>query len=172
VLDGVAALLAGEAPAARAAAYGHAFAVRAALTSDLEPEDGLVFVEDVAEEVREAERRLGADHAVSDRLHALAGHLTDTPLDLQDRCAGAGPAADEAFPFAVAMFARNPALVDATLLSAINVGGAASAVGAMTGALLGARNGWSAFPPAWRDGLEEAERLAAEAAALLEALEV
>jgi ADP-ribosylglycohydrolase len=68
------------------------------------------------------------------------------------------------------MFARNPALVEATLLSAVNVGGAASAVGAMTGALLGAFNGWSAFPAEWREGLEDVERLEAEATALVDAL--
>lgn len=169
-LGRVAALLAEHPLAAKAAAYGLAFAVRVALTSDLEPEDGPVLLADVAEEVRAAEEALGAGAGVSARLRALAPHLDETPLDLQDRCNGTGDAADEAFPFAVAMFARNPALVEATLLSAVNVGGAASAVGAMTGALLGAFNGWSAFPAAWREGLEGVTRLEAEATALIDAL--
>src|SRR5690606_22668914 len=170
-LGWVAQVLSDRPPAARAAAYGHAFAVRVALVSALEPADGPVLLEDVAEEVRVAEAELGAGEAVSRRLHALALHLGETPLDLQDRCDGTGPAADEAFPFALAMFARNPTLVEATLLSAVNVGGAASAVGAMAGALLGANNGWGAFPPAWREGLEDVARLEAEAAVLLERLE-
>src|SRR5690606_8963604 len=124
-LGWVAQVLSDRPPAARAAAYGHAFAVRVALVSALEPADGPVLLEDVAEEVRVAEVELGAGDAVSRRLRALAPHLGETPLDLQDRCSGTGPTPDEAFPFALAMFARNPALVEATLLSAVNVGGAA-----------------------------------------------
>ncbi|MDX1419880.1 MAG: ADP-ribosylglycohydrolase family protein [Rubricoccaceae bacterium] len=166
----VAALLAERAALTRAAAYGHAFAVRVALVSALEPEDGRLVLEDVAEEVRAAEATFGAAGRVSDQLHALAGHLDETPLDLQDRCGGTGTAADEAFPFAAAMFVRNPLLVEATLLSAVNVGGASSAVGALVGALLGARNGWTAFPGAWREGLDEAPRLEAEAGAFVDAL--
>src|SRR5690606_18104721 len=89
-------------PAARAAAYGHAFAVRVALASALEPRDGPVLLEDVAEEVQAAEAELSAGDAVSRRLRALAPHLDETPLDLQDRCGGTGVAPDEAFPFALA----------------------------------------------------------------------
>jgi ADP-ribosylglycohydrolase len=119
---------------------------------------------EAGEEVAEASDR------VSSALRDLALYLDDTPLDLQDRCNGTGDRADEAFPFAVAMAAREPTLVEATLLSAVNVGGAAAAVGAMTGALLGAFNGWSAFPAEWRFGLEDAGRLLAEADALADAL--
>jgi ADP-ribosylglycohydrolase len=88
---------------------------------------------------------------------ALSDHLDDTPLDLHDRAGGTGDAPEHAFPFAVAMFAREPALVEATLLSAVNVGGAAAAVGSIAGALLGAFNGWSAFPDAWRVGLRDGD---------------
>ncbi len=156
----------------QAAAYGQAFAVHVVLGSVLEPEDGRLFVEDVAEEVEEAEDLLGGDRRVSARLHALASHLDETPLDLRDRVGGSGPAADEAFPFALAMFARNPALVEGTLLAAVNVGGDANTVGALVGALLGAHVGWAAFPDAWKAGLEESARLEGEAATLLGALDV
>jgi ADP-ribosylglycohydrolase len=155
---------------ALAAALGMAEAVRLALDAGPGTLDGTAFLADVRAVVAGFENESGAGTPVADRLAALAPHLDETPLDLQDRCNGTGAAADEAFPFAVAMFARNPALVEATLLSAVNVGGAASAVGAMVGALLGAFNGWRAFPAEWREGLEDVERLEVEAAALVHAL--
>jgi ADP-ribosyl-[dinitrogen reductase] hydrolase len=157
-------------PLGLAVASGQARAVALALTASPRGGGGVWFLEDVAVAVRVAEVMNEVEAGVSEQLLALSPHLDETPLDLQDRCNGTGLAADEAFPFAVAMFARNPALVEATLLSAVNVGGAASAVGAMTGALLGAFNGWSAFPQEWREGLEDVARLEAEAAALLDAL--
>ncbi|HEX8386543.1 MAG TPA: ADP-ribosylglycohydrolase family protein, partial [Rubricoccaceae bacterium] len=92
------------------------------------------------------------------------------PLDLQDACNGTGSAADEAFPFALAMVARGPELAEATLLSAVNVGGDAAAVGAMVGAMVGAIHGASVFPAAWLDGLEDGDAIRAEAEALSEAL--
>jgi ADP-ribosyl-[dinitrogen reductase] hydrolase len=157
-------------PPALAAAHGMARAVALALASGPAALDGPRFFEAVEGAVAWFEVEDGMGTPVSARLRALAPYLNETPLDLQDRCNGTGPAADEAFPFAVAMFARNPALVEATLLSAVNVGGAASAVGAMTGALLGACNGWGAFPAEWRERLEDAARLEAEAEALVDAL--
>ena len=68
------------------------------------------------------------------------------------------------------MVARAPDLLEPTLLSAINVGGDAAAVGAMTGALLGAIHGASAFPAEWTDALEDADAIRAEAEALADAL--
>lgn len=154
----------------KAAAYGQAFAVHVALVSALESQDGLLVVEDIAEEIEAAEAILGGDRRISDKLRVIAPHLDEVPLDLQDRLGGTGLAADEAFPFALAMFARNPSLVEGTLLSAVNVGGAAATVGALAGALLGAHVGWSAFPDDWREGVEEGDRLEDEARALLAAL--
>ncbi len=155
------------------AGAAQARAVAFALTADGGPDgalDPLRFFRAVVEAARTAEAVWEAHDYVSQRLQSLALYLDDTPLDLQDRCNGTSNAADEAFPFAVAMFARNPTLIEATLLSAVNVGGAASTVGAMTGALLGAFNGWSAFPAAWREGLEDVARLESEATALAHAL--
>ncbi|NNF58026.1 MAG: hypothetical protein HKN04_07265 [Rhodothermaceae bacterium] len=156
-------------PRSLAAGFGQAYAVRKALTN-VDGLDGPDLLGVLSRRVRQVEDEHGGDHAVSGRLGTLIPHLNEFPLDLQDRCNGTGSAADEAFPFAVAMFARNPGLVEATMLAAINVGGEASAIGAVTGALLGAYNGWSAFPAAWREELEDVGRLRAEALRLVEAL--
>ena len=152
-----------------AAGFGQAYAVGEALStpSDL---NGQGFLTKLRHRIQQAEDRHGGDPSVSGRLGTLIPHLDEFPLDLQDRCNGTGSAADEAFPFAVAMFARNPDLVEATMLAAINVGGDASAIGAITGALLGSYNGWSAFPAAWREGLEDVGQLRGEALRLIEAL--
>ena len=56
------------------------------------------------------------------------------------------------------------------LLPTINVGGAASTVGALLGSLLGALHGWTAFPTAWREGLEDTARLEAQATTFLASL--
>lgn len=152
-------------PAALAAGFGQAFAVRAALGASVETFEATDFWADLMEVTGWAEGRLGGDTRVSTRLHQLAGHLDEFPLDLRDLCDGVGVRADEAWPFAVAMFARAPHLIENTLLSAINVGGDADTTGAMLGALLGALHGWAAFPDEWREGLEAREELEAQAAA-------
>lgn len=163
-------------PASLAAGFGQAFAVRQALRLTPDAFDRAAFWKALCAMTAWAEERLAQeageepDPRVSDRLRRLTDHLRDFPLDLQDLCDGTGTYADEAWPFAAAMFARNPGLLEATLLSAINVGGDADTVGAMTGALLGALHGWSAFPQEWRDGLEQVETLEAEAAAFADAV--
>jgi ADP-ribosylglycohydrolase len=153
-----------------AAAVGQAVAVRYLLDRTPDALDGPAFFRTVTEQTRQAEERIGGGRTVSDRLRSLAGNLDDFPLDLQDLCDGTGSAADEAWPFAVAMVARNPVLLEATILPAINVGGAASVIGACVGALVGALHGWATFPPAWREGLEDVEQLEAEANAFATAL--
>lgn len=150
-------------PAARAAAFGQLHALVLLLGASRETFDGRAFVEDVAGATAWAEARLGADDACSRRLARLAHHLADLPLDLQDRCDGTGFQPDQAWPFAVAMFARNPDLVEGTILSAINVGGDAATIGACTGALIGALHGREAFPTAWRAQVEGRARLEAVA---------
>ncbi len=155
---------------ALAAAVGQAFAVQYLLAAAPGSLDGPAFFHTVTEATAQAEAKLGSSRVVSDRLRLLAGHLDAFPLDLQDLCGGTSVAADEAWPFAVAMVARNPTLLEATLLPAVNVGGAASTVGSLVGALVGALHGWAAFPAAWREGLEGRARLEAEAAAFAESL--
>ena len=168
-------------PAALAAALGQAWAVRWACRHDGDVRfDRAAFWSALTEATHAAETHLadvlpgladGPDRRVSARLQALTGQLRAVPLDLRDACGGVGVAADEAWPFAVAMFARNAPVLEGSLLSAINVGGDADTVGAMLGALLGALHGWTAFPAEWKDGLEQAGRLATEADAFLKTLE-
>ena len=158
-------------PASVAAGVGQAFAIRAALRATPELFSGEAFWGELVATTEWAEARLGgSSQDVSRRLRQLTNHLDDFPLDLQDRCNGTGVLADEAWPFAAAMFARDPELIEATLLSTINVGGDADTTGAMTGALLGALHGWSAFPDTWREGLEDVHRLEQEAEAFAKTL--
>lgn len=158
-------------PAALAVGFGQAFAVKETLHHPEATLDRDAFWQQLIEVVTWAEHRLGAgDHRVSERLRLLTNNLRDFPLDLQDLCNGTGSAADESWPFAVAMFVRNPGLIEATLLSSINVGGDANTVGAMVGALLGALHGWAAFPEDWKEGLEQREMLEAKTRAFVEAL--
>ena len=158
-------------PDALVAAYAQADAARRALAEAPDALDGAAFIRQSAEAARHAEADIeGATDAVSSRLENLAPHLDDFPLDLQDRCDGTGPAAHEAFPFALAMTARGPGLAEASLLAAINVGGDANTVGAVAGALLGALNGARAFPDEWREGVEDGTRMARIADRLAEAV--
>ncbi len=157
-------------PAAHVAAAAQVAALRTCLGKDPDALAGPEIVAAARSAAVDGEKLLGTDDRVSARLGRVAGRLDDYPLDLQDVCAGTGSAADEAFPFAVAMVARSPALVESTLLAAVNVGGDASAVGACVGALLGAIHGLDPFPDAWLDALEDADVLRAEAEALVDAL--
>lgn len=161
----------GRDASARAAAFGQAFAVQRLLDAEASGLDGPAFFAEVIDATAWAEDQLGgAPPSPAARLRSLTDYLDEFPLDLQDRCDGTEAAADEAWPFAVAMVARNPLLLESTVLPAINVGGAASAIGACVGALVGALHGWAAFPAEWHEGLEDAKRLEAEASAFAEAV--
>jgi len=156
-------------PAALAAGWGQATAVRALLRLDgPEAFDREVFWGDLIETTAWAEDRLGEDHRVTDRLRSLDGIIDSFPLDLRDACDGVTVQADEAWPFACAMVARRPHLLENTLLSGINVGGDADTTGAMMGAMLGALHGWQAVPAEWKEGLEASDRLRGEAEAFVE----
>lgn len=146
-------------PTALVGALAQVFAIQKALESASSRIDGKGYLLDVAESVEPAEERLQTTATFSRKLVRLANHLNDFPLDLQDQSGGTGPAVEKAVPFALAMVARGPFLPEATLLSAVNVGGASSAVGAICGALLGAFNGVDAFPEAWISGLEATDKL-------------
>ncbi|HYE57162.1 MAG TPA: ADP-ribosylglycohydrolase family protein, partial [Rhodothermales bacterium] len=136
-------------PARAAAHVQHRTLQRLSHTSP-ETFDTDAFWETLRWDTHAAEGAFGSDGRLAARLDALTGHLHLFPLDLQDLCNGTGDAPDEAWPFALAMFARGPQLVEATLLSAINVGGAAHVVGALVGSLLGALHGAQPRPPsAW-----------------------
>ncbi len=157
-------------PVAHVAATAQIAAIRTCLGKDPDGLAGPDILAAARTAAREAERLLGADDRVSARLAALEGALDSFPLDLQDLCDGTGSAADEAVPFAIAMVARSPALVESTMLSAVNVGGDAAAVGACVGALLGALHGVGAFPPDWLAMVEDADAIRSETEAVIEAL--
>jgi ADP-ribosylglycohydrolase len=157
-------------PAALAAGWGQVVAVRHMARTNMEAFDREGFWEELIDAVSDAEARLEGAPRVSRRLRALADQLDAFPLDLRDACDGVGVRADEAWPFACAMVARRPHLVENTLLSGINVGGDADTTGGMMGALLGALHGVAAFPAEWKEELEAVERLEREATAFAESL--
>jgi ADP-ribosylglycohydrolase len=159
-------------PAALAAGWGQAWAVRTLATTSVDTFDRATFWDGLVEQTAWAEDALDGPSAVSDRLRRLRddGEIDSFPLDVRDACDGVSVRADEAWPFACAMVARRPRLLENTLLSGINVGGDADTTGAMMGAMLGALHGWSAFPAEWKEGLEDASRLAREAHSFADAL--
>ena len=158
-------------PVALVAGWGQAAAVQFLLRTTVEELEREAFWTHLIDAITWAEAELEANDRVSARLRDLHGHLDAFPLDLRDRCDGVTVRADEAWPFACAMVARRPHLLENTLLSGINVGGDADTTGAMMGAQLGALHGWSAFPDEWHEGLEDGVRLEAEADAFVDALD-
>jgi ADP-ribosyl-[dinitrogen reductase] hydrolase len=153
-------------PISLVAAACHARAIRFAAEADVESFERAAFWSALLETAIRAEEAFDEPAgAISGRLRTLEPHLDEWPLDLLDVCDGASLYADESWPFAAAMFARAPQLVEATLLSTINCGGDADTTGAFTGALLGALHGVSAFPGEWLTHLERSDalRMAAEA---------
>ncbi len=116
----------------------------------------------------------GAPSSLASPLSTRLDRLTDSrdafPLDLYDDCHGGMDAetggSERAWLFATAMFARNPILIEATLLSAINAGGEAATAGALVGSLMGALHGAEAFPAEWHSGLSAYREIHAVAARL------
>lgn len=158
-------------PCSLVAGIGQAFAVREAALGSVGALDGRSFFDRVLEKTEWAERQFDLkDTRNGDRLRQLTGHLKEYPLDLAEICEGTGISAHESWPYAVAMVARAPHLLEATLLSGVNVGGDADTTGAMMGAILGALHGWNAFPEEWQLDLESADELLAQADRLAERL--
>ncbi|MFP4228830.1 MAG: ADP-ribosylglycohydrolase family protein [Salinivenus sp.] len=157
-------------PVALVAGWGQVAAVRHLLTRTLDSFDQTEFWAMLLGATTDAEAQLGAEPRVSDRLRRLEEQLDAFPLDLRDACDGVSVRAEDAWPFACAMVARRPQLLENTLLSGINVGGDADTTGAMMGALLGALHGWEAFPAEWKEGLEAVDRLQSEARAFADVL--
>lgn len=143
-----------EKPETLVAAFGQARLVHDIMQGTKRMENGEQILSDLAEGLIQAESMFDADNSVSARISNLEHHLDAFPLDLQDYCGGTGSAPDQAWPFAVAMFARDPFLVDAGMLSAVNVGGDAPTVGSCLGALFGALHGSRRFPESWLSPLE------------------
>jgi len=142
-------------PLCSVAAFGHLAALRYCMLNEPGSFFADRFWEDVTVAVRRAEEHFGSvEPRISNRLEALRGVLSEFPLDIADVCDGAGAAADEAWPFAIAMVARTSHLPEAAILSGINSCVDSDSVGAMTGSLIGALHGRAAFPAEWIEGLE------------------
>lgn len=75
---------------------------------------------------------------------------------------GTGIAAHTSVPVSIACFLAHPDDFAAALTTAISLGGDTDTIGAMTGALAGAYNGYSAIPETWRqvEGASELVTLA------------
>jgi ADP-ribosylglycohydrolase len=157
-------------PVSLCAGWGQAAAVRFVATQPTGGFDRDAFWTHLQQAVVWGEDQLQAEPHLSQRMDDLSSNLDRFPLDLGDACDGVGVRADESWPFACAMFARRPHLLENTLLSGINVGGDADTTGALMGSLLGALHGWAAFPDEWRAELEDVEDLKLYARALAQRL--
>jgi hypothetical protein len=104
-------------------------------------------------------RRLGAE------LPALL--LRRAPVTEMREALGNGSAAHEGAPFALGCFLSSPGDFPEAVLQAVNQGGDARAVGAMTGALCGAYVGASGIPGRFLDRLSQRGELEGAAEALL-----
>jgi poly(ADP-ribose) glycohydrolase ARH3 len=104
-------------------------------------------------------RRLGAE------LPALL--LRRAPVSEMREALGNGPAPPEGVPFALGCFLRSPGDFAEAVLQAVNQGGDARAVAAMTGALCGAYVGAAGIPGRFTERLPRRGELAEAAKALL-----
>jgi poly(ADP-ribose) glycohydrolase ARH3 len=131
-------------PVAIDAAVAQAGAVGAALDG-LDPFGGALAVA-ATREVR------GALEATAERVGSVL-----TPDALRESGSGVPPIADQSVAAAVVAGCRATSF-EAVVTAAIRAGGDTDTVGAMAGAIAGARFGASAIPSRWLDALEEGER--------------
>lgn len=131
-----------------------AWAVRA--DDDADPDDLLAEVDQVetASPLRET----------LDRLTSVS---TEAPPQEVAAVLGHGVAAAEAVPAALHAFLRHPRSFAGVLRDAIALGGDTDTIASMAGAVSGALLGAHAIPDAWRERLEDADRLVTLADALL-----
>lgn len=94
-------------------------------------------------------------------------HMGERGLNGMADVLGTGIAAHTSVPTALACFLANTASFGDSVKAAISLGGDTDTIGAMTGALAGARNGLSGIPENWQ-GVEGAGELIALADALSE----
>lgn len=94
-------------------------------------------------------------------------HIGDRPLDDVADVLGTGIAAHASVPTALACFLAHPDSFSDAVQAAISLGGDTDTIGAMTGALAGARHGYSAIPEPWR-AVEGSSRLMTIADSLLD----
>lgn len=96
-----------------------------------------------------------------------AFRMLDERADVRTLAAtlGTGVLAIESVPLALALFLRSRDS-ETAVLDAIRAGGDTDTIGAMVGALCGAMNGVSSFPPHWLAALEARDKILGLAAAL------
>lgn len=129
-------------PAAATAALATAVAVRLAARSDGDPAGWPAAIANL----------LGGG-VIAERLGAVNDHLASLPplADIATRF-GTGTAAEESVVTAIAVASAAGSFEEA-VLTAVNAGGATDTVGALTGAIAGARVGSAGIPQRLIDGL-------------------
>jgi poly(ADP-ribose) glycohydrolase ARH3 len=137
-------------------AVGVALACLSNRTEPVDTEDFLATVESHVSTAAFAVRL----HVVADLVGAAAA-----PADVAVRL-GNDVRAMTSAPAALTAFLREPDDVPAAIGFALCIGGDTDTIAAMTGALVGARNGEEALPATWLARLEHRERLSSVAARL------
>jgi len=135
-------------PEARFAAVMQALAVHRALQRGLtgEPFDPADFARQMADRADRADYR--------DSLGWIADHLDATP-EQAIHILGVGGRAVESVPAAFWAFASRTDDPEAAIVQAVNLGGDADTIGAMTGAIAGGYSGCAALPDRWVERLED-----------------
>lgn len=92
------------------------------------------------------------------RLDAVAALLAEPPVGPAEaaEALGNGFTAPESVPTAIYAACRAGDL-RAAVTFAVRCGGDTDTIGAMAGAVAGARHGWTAIPSSWMDALEDGE---------------
>lgn len=100
------------------------------------------------------------------KLMFIDRHIGDRPLDEMANVLGTGIAAPASVPTALACFLAHPDSFTDAVTAAVSLGGDTDTIAAMTGALAGARHGYTAIPEQWR-AVEDASQLISLADSLL-----
>jgi ADP-ribosylglycohydrolase len=153
-------------PDAQAAALGIAEAVALALTSG--PLTVAQAPADFAGMVVDAVEGFDPRFAEMARCFGLAQRLLADDIDPASaiRALGTSGWSREAAPVALYIALRFAADPEQALVTAINSGGAADALGSIVGAILGALHGVYGLPEHWRQGVEGAAQLVTTASGL------
>jgi poly(ADP-ribose) glycohydrolase ARH3 len=92
------------------------------------------------------------------KLKFIGLNMGERSLDELADVLGTGIAAHASVPTAVASYMTHPDSFAEAVLAAIGLGGDTDTIGAMTGAIAGARHGYTAIPTPWK-GVEGADQL-------------
>ena len=91
--------------------------------------------------------------ALAEKVAGLGGFL-DAPLEEGIAFTGSGGHVMEAVPAALFFFSRSPYDFEGSILMAVNAGGCAGSIAAMTGSISGAFNGEAVIPGRWLSRVE------------------